>query len=308
MSDVVFLSIPDKYQGHLPCQTNAQLFQSPALDIDVEDDAWVMASKDEQQAMLDLKNETEAVAVAACQGCPLLAQCSEWAMAMGQNVFGVAGGLTQSQRPDFQAINYSVDYTERGPLGQVRDDLIIKWAGQGLSNKQIAERLRCNVRTVERRRAGIAAGTVVAFTPDEEETTETRSRFAGTARRRDLSLAAAAKVPLLVDRVTEETAALYDALADGAFHSRDDVIASALHLVERSQALRTAPDSRTYADEAARVSVGARKFLLNRIDIAIRRGRMISTANADGQVSIRLEEETAGLWRSHRSRSLASAS
>lgn len=293
--------IPDGLINQVPCQTQAALYEDPALDIDMDDDSWVLASREEQFARLAAKQAAEANAVAACGGCPLIAECRNWATSMGQDVFGVVGGMTQEERPNHKTVAYITDYTERGPLGQVRDDLIERWVKAGIPNKQIAERLGCNVRTVERRRAGLAAGSVVVFNPEAPAPVKEEAIAAPVDADKVPVLAAnpatAAKVSLLTQRVSPETAAVYDALSDGRFHDRSEIIAATLDLVDRATALKTAPKGRTYADEEAQAAVGARKFLLNRIDIAIRRGRIHSVVSDTGRTLICLEADTAATWK-----------
>lgn len=298
--------IPDDLVSQVPCQTQSTLYTDHALDIDIDDDEWVRLSRDEQYARLAAKQAAEARAVAACGTCPLLDKCREWAMDMGENVFGVVGGLTHEERSSEPAQEIIFDPTARGPLGQVRDDLIERWVAAGLSNKAIAERLGCNVRTVERRRAGLASGTIRRFDA------AAKTRAAETA---DLSAMAstitnaaipvdtretAASNDLLPARISAETAAIYDALMDGGLRDRSDIVAAAIPYVDRMTALSTAPGDRTYEDDEARVAVGARKFLMNRVDIAVRRGRIQSLKTESGKVLICLEPNTAAAWREYR--------
>lgn len=299
--------IPDDLVNQVPCQTQTDLYTDHALDIDIDDDEWVRLSRDEQYARLTAKQAAEARAVAACGTCPLLDQCRTWALEMGENVFGVAGGLTHEERSGNPAQEIIFDPTARGPLGQVRDDLIERWVAAGLSNKAIAERLGCNVRTVERRKAGLANGNIRRF-----DAGTSASRAAETA---DLTAMASsttngavavdnretvAASDLLPARISEETAAIYDALIDGGLRDRSDIVTAAVPYVDRKVALATAPSDRAYEDEAARVTVGARKFLMNRVDIAVRRGRIQSLKTESGKVLICLEPNTAAAWRQYR--------
>jgi hypothetical protein len=316
MHDETTFTVPDDLATVVPCQSEGALFTSPILDIDMDDDAWVGLSREDQFARLAAKEALEAKLVAACNGCPLLAECSNWAMSMGQEVFGVVGGLTPDDRPDHKNVPYITDYTERGPLGQVRDDLIDRWAKAGIPNKVIAERLGCNVRTVERRRAGLATGKTVVYTPDANDITQAphaaEPAQSAPVDTKNLKILAAnpdtaAKIPLLVQRLTDETAAIYDALMDGGFQDRSDIINVALPFVDRDQALSTAPKGRAYADDDAKVAVGARKFLMNRIDIGVRRGRIQMVVSDNGRVLICLEEDTANTWRAYRSQETVAA-
>lgn len=299
--------IPDDMVNQVPCQTKSSLYTDHALDIDIDDDEWVRLSRDEQYARLAAKQAAEARAVAACATCPLLDKCRDWALEMGENVFGVVGGLTHEERSGAPVQEIVFDPTARGPLGQVRDDLIERWVAAGLSNKAIAERLGCNVRTVERRRAGLANGTIRRF-----DAGSTKSRAAETA---DLTAMAstvtsasvvvdnretAASNDLLPARISEETAAIYDALMDGGLRDRSEIVTAAIPYVDRVVALSTAPGDRTYENEDAQVSVGARKFLMNRVDIAVRRGRIQTLKTESGKVLICLEPNTAAAWRQYR--------
>ena len=47
-------------------------------------------------------------------------------------------------------------------------------------------------------------------------------------------------------------------------------------------------------------AVIARKFLMNRIDIAVRRGRLISMTTDSGKTLICMEESAAKTWRQHK--------
>lgn len=296
-STATHFTIPEDLINVVPCQTKAALFSDPALDIDMDDDDWVLLTRDEQFARLAAKQVAEARALAACAACPALERCREWALAAGQDVFGVVGGLTQAERPNAQPAPAVTDYTERGPLGQVRDDLIERWAAIGISNKQIAERLSCNVRTVERRRAGITSGAIIIYNPEDPTRTPYRAPAVSTATATLAAVpATAAKIPLLAQRVTAETAAMYDALADGAFHDRQTVIAAAINAVDRTQALNTAPKNRRYASDDVQAAVGARKFLMNRLDIAVRRGRIQTITSDGGKTLLCLEAETVETW------------
>lgn len=296
--------IPDDMVSIVPCQVNPALYENPNLDIDMDEDSWVLAPEAEKITRVNLKKAAENAAVAACNGCPLIAECKTWALEMGQDVFGVVGGLTEAERPDHNTVPYFTDYTERGPLGQVRDDLIEQWAKAGIPNKQIAERLGCNVRTVERRRAGMAAGKIIPFNPNQPVEARPATPPAAPVDTTRLNVSTSnpetvAKIPLIVQRVSDETAAVYDILADGNFHDRSEVIEKVSATVDREIALKTAPKGRVYASEEAQAAIGARKLLMNRIDIAARRGR-IQSVNDKNRVLIRLEEETASTWRKHR--------
>lgn len=295
--------IPDGLTAQIPCQTQAHLFWDKALDIDIEDDEWVRLQSSEQYARLQAKQAAEAKAVAACGTCPLLDACRTWASEAKDTVYGVVGGLTQEERTGSNTVREIVtDPTLRGPLGQVRDDLIERWTKAGLSNKAIAERLGCNVRTVERRKAGMLNGKTRKFatTGQHNQVAELSAlTIAVTGSASAAPAKDAAANALQPQRVSEETAAIFDALIDGGLRDRSDILDQVVPLVDRDTALKTAPAGREYADEDTQFQVGARKFLMNRVDIAIRRGR-IQAITTDSRVLICLEPSTAAAWRDYR--------
>jgi hypothetical protein len=295
-------TIPDGMGNQIPCQINPDLYSDPALDIDIDDDDWVRLSRDEQVARLEAKNIVEQAAVDSCMDCPLMLQCREWGQRMGANVFGVVGGLTMEERSETTVAVSLLDPTERGPQGQVRDDLIERWVAAGISNRVIAERLGCNVRTVERRRAGLASGKTIRYgtAPQVELPTVSPAVLAASAASAaPVQAKDAAQATLQPQRVSPETAAVFDALMDGALRDRAEIVNLAIAHVDRSIALKTAPNGRAYADNDAKIAVGARKFIMNRIDIAVRRGR-IQLVTTDNKVLICLSPETAAAWSAHR--------
>ncbi len=294
-----FFAIPEDMLGKTPCQVSPIIYEDPALDISLDDSEWLALESSEQKARLEAKQDAEAIALAACNTCPLLEQCKEWAMSMKENVFGVVGGTTIEQRSNNVVIREIVNAQERGPRGKVRDDLIVQWAAAGTSNKVIASRLGCNVRTVERRRAKLAE---IASSPATEEA------YVPVLNNIDLSSGISlddreetiAVKELAPNRVTAETALIFDALADGALRDREQIINSLVPNVPEEIALATAPMGRSYDTYELQIKVGARKFLMNRIDIAVRRGRLISMTTETGKTLLCMEESTAKTWREYR--------
>lgn len=304
--DATLFTIPEHLLSSTPCQVTPDLYTTPALDIDIDDDEWVRLSRDEQYGQLAAKQAAEAAAVAACGTCPLLDACRTWATEMGDRVFGVAGGLTHEERSGSSSRVVIADPTVRGPLGQVRDDLIERWTAAGLSNKQIAERLGCNVRTVERRKAGMAAGTARRFGVAADLAPAAPPVLADLATQTQglapvVEAKDAAAGTLIPQRVSAETAVIFDALLDGALRDRSEIVDLAVDSVDEAVALATAPNDRVYPDRATQVRIGARKFLMNRVDIAIRRGRIQLVKTDAGKSLICLEPGTAATWREYRS-------
>lgn len=315
-----FFNIPEDLIGKTPCQASPILYEDPALEIDLDDAEWLTLSGQEQHAKLEAKRRAEENAIAACNTCPLLEACREWAMEVGDGVFGVVGGTTLEQRIGIASTKIPVDTRLRGPLGQVRDDLIEEWTNQGISNRVIAQRLGCNIRTVERRKAKLAAGTAKRFDGSsaslenhlaDNSILPVGVSFSGTAIRDMVSSEAqlsnvdnrldVASNNLIPSRVSAETAIIFDLLIDGGLRDRNSVIDAVIPTIDRQVALDSAPDGRLYEDDAAKIAVGARKFIMNRIDIAVRRGRIVSMKTESGKILICLEKKVASIWRAYRS-------
>lgn len=91
-----------------------------------------------------------------------------------------------------------------------------------------------------------------------------------------------ARGAIRLDRVSEETLAMMKFLADGdsVIRDRDDVIAAGTPYVDDATADHWGRHSG--GDSAAKRVAGRRKFLLNRLDIAIRRGRINATKTDNG--------------------------
>lgn len=271
------LAIPTGIQERVPCVTVPRLFTDPAIDIDVDDEEWVRLTCKQQAARLAEKHAAEAAAKAACQVCPVLHHCREWAASLGESVFGVVGGQTQEERTGVQI--QVLDYTAL-PSRDQRFTLATRWTRSGLSISEIASRLNCDTRTVERYRARAR----------DHSTSAVLGQVKAPVR--------AAQGTLDTSRVTPETAALYTALVHGAQRDRSAVVDGILDVVPVDVALARAPRDREYPNENMQRLVGARKFLLNRVDIAVRSGRIIQT-RTNGRVLISLEEQTAQVWREH---------
>lgn len=322
-----FFAIPEELIGKTPCQASPILYEDPALEIDLDDAEWLTLSSAEQHARLEAKRNAEENAIAACNTCPLLDACREWAMKVGDGVFGVVGGTTLEERIGIVTSKVPIDTRLRGPLGQVRDDLIEEWTKQGVSNRIIAQRLGCNIRTVERRKAKLAAGTAKRFDGSHLAAEEGKAsaavlaslplgvNFEGSPS--SISELAAseqlitnldtrldiASNDLIPSRVSPETALIFDMLIDGGLRDRNSVIEALIPSIDRAVALESAPEGRVYADDDAKAAVGARKFIMNRIDIAVRRGRIVSMKTESGKILICMEKNVSDIWRAYRAES-----
>lgn len=208
--------VPADFDGVLPCVREAALFASPALDADPYDEDFRTLTSAEQQSALAAKQVTERACVAACNTCPLVSQCRDWAMSV--NVHGVAGGTTQAER--------------RAANG---------WTGPEL-------------------------------VPGEPSPREARGTETAHAARSNINLA----------RVSDETLAMLRFLASdaGIIRPRDEVVAAGAPYVDDDTADRWGRHSA--GDDNQKRESGRRKFLLNRLDIAIRRGRIKSTKTNAG--------------------------
>jgi hypothetical protein len=319
-----YFDIPESMIGKTPCQISPIIYEDPALEIDLDDAEWLSLESIDQHARLESKRTAEAVAIAACNTCPLIEACKEWAMKTGDGVFGVVGGTTLEERIGAPITRVPIDTRLRGPLGQVRDDLIEEWTNQGVSNRVIAQRLGCNIRTVERRKAKLLAGTAKRFDGSEiigeaskvnkpslpigvksegspvaiSQLIPSENSLANIENRVD-----AANNDIIPARVSPETALIFDMLMDGGLRDRNTIIDALIPSIDDELALSSAPDGRVYADEESKIQVGARKFIMNRIDIAVRRGRILSMKTESGKILICLEKSVSRVWRAYRTSS-----
>ena len=292
--------IPEEYVLQTPCLINPSIFTDPALDVDIDDESWTTLSRAEQDERLEAKEAAENRARAACKLCPrqVFESCEKTDQESEIKAFGVLAGKTYEERMN-PGLVLTEDHLIRDGRGQVSDDTIVYWRANGLSNHIIAKRLGVTSRTVERRFAAIAANPTMitkysgVSKSSPKNTDKTEVSKVKVARR-------AAANPLQPGRVTRESAALYDLLLGGEFRDRSEVIDALIDNVERDDAYSRAPKDREYADEEARIRIGARKFLMNRIDIAVRAGRILEAKNASGKKIIALEPSTIQVWSNWR--------
>lgn len=290
--------VPEEYVQSTPCLINPAIFTDKAFDVDIHDESWSDFTLIEQSRLLKEKSAAEVRAKVACQSCPVLQLCDEADRKMTVKAFGIIACRTYEERTNSEVpVEESIP---RGPMGQVRDDLIERWTELGLSNAVIAQRLKCHPRTVERRKAGLASGSIVRY----NGSAVSNSDISQTDLLANLSTLGSPKTPkriadnpLQPSRVTPETAFIYNTLIDGAFHDRSAVLDSALSYVDRRVAYNRAPKDRSYPSDEARVKIGARKFLMNRVDIAVRSGRISEVTTKSGVKLISLEANTLKVWK-----------
>lgn len=267
------LDVPDALVGKIPCQDpeTSGLFLTLDLDLDLDDPDYLALTQAEQQARHAAKEVAEQAAVAACQACPMLAQCRDWAMTA--QVHGVAGGLTDTQRRKGYGIPAAS--LERGQRNAVPREWVHAWTQEGHTAESIADRLNCSVRTVERVRRGAGSAEALQRHSLARHTPVAPDLKVLTARGRKPE-PAPAKAALDFSALTPESLAMYEFLAsqDEPVDRRDVVQHVARFVAPETarkwgQALPCAEDKRE--------TQGALKFARNRIDIAYRHGRVVRT-------------------------------
>ncbi len=208
---------------------------------------------------------------------------------------------------------------DRGTRGQVNDEAVGRLTRAGWDSPQIAEELGCSVRTVARARARLrkleqatshevlvsaeeqviaAAEEQVAAVVADEITTAVEDLIADVAHQGDTianQIGQATRVaddtpvatvsplhattPLAARRLSPAMAAVYDALADGHWHHRSDLLDLATPLVDADHALawfnrKNPEDTRTSRQE--RIRRGAREVVANALTASARnRGRTV---------------------------------
>lgn len=277
---------------------NTAVFNHPHLDISHDGKEPTALPPAELKARINRRTVAEQHAVRICLTCPILQTCREWAL--NNDVFGVAGGLTQHQRTEISKQITSTNLRTQNPKN------IQKFSTTGLTNKDIAQKLGCSERTAARHRHRIKNAQ-----PENERTPilwEEASKvlmrldtpnMEKQALRTALQDRYQATGPLQAVRVTPETAALLNFLLDGKTHDREEIIKIISNHVSHElahQSLRntkdiTAPTTNEYTQARRRVA-------LNRIHILVRRGRIHQTRNGS-TTSYVIDQNTALQWTEH---------
>lgn len=308
--DSLLFTIPEELDQKVPCQQNPELYDDPALDIDLDEAEWVALSGENQRIRLRAKANAEQRAIAACNTCPLLEQCRNWALNSGVEVYGVVGGTTPEERKRTSSRRVIDDPGSARRSKSERDEIIAELMDAAVPNKTIAERLGCSVRTIERRKAAIRsmrANRPVASAQEENTSVAVMISASTDVEVVDRDSGDGAVNDLIPSRVTPETAALFDALADGSVRDRSSLVESLLGVVSQEQALNTVPKDREYDTHEAKIAAGARKFLMNRLDISMRRGRVRFMRTSSGDILVGLDEQTAQIWNAFRQEAASSA-
>lgn len=305
-NDSGLFRIPEDFTQKVPCQQSPQLFDDVALEIDLEENEWLALKGTEQNAYIQAKREAEERAIVACNRCPLLEACKDWALSTEVEIFGVVGGTTPEQRsPQLKTSHIAADPTTSKQSKSDRDAIIHEMLAAGVSNKDIAKQVRCSIRTVERRKAALRNPAIPvhdqATTPSVNNA-DAILRSGKVTRLQRSATTEEASNTLTPSRVTPETAAIFDELVDGSVRSREALLELAPALVSKEQALSTLAEDRVYETEEEAYSAGARKFLMNRIDIAARRGRLILMQTETKDILVSMDPETASVWSSYRAK------
>lgn len=267
------LDIPVSLVGKVPCQDpeTRGLFHTLDLDIDLDDPDYIALSPEGKQARHAAKQVAEVAAVEACQMCPMMTACREWALEA--TVHGVAGGLTEAQRArrEFGAVATlpTDEDLARGARNTIPDEWVHSWTDEGASAGMIATRLDCSVRTVERARQRRTAPTAHSLARHTPVNPQIRVRLARGTKPEP----AGAKTALDFTTLTPESLALYEFLAAHPEPvNRKQVIAHVAGFVPDDVARKWGENLPCGADKKAQQ--GALKFARNRIDIAYRHGRI----------------------------------
>ena len=255
-----------------PCMTHSTVFTDMALDADPK--IWTTLDPDEQFELAESKREAQDRAVALCAGCPILSECRSWAE--NNDVFGVAGGLRQSERPR-HAPDIIDRYISTGCYPHA-DILVQTWVAKGKELDWIASRLEIPISEAEKLREGKLK----------------IKREAARARSNKVNPVLLQAVELLADRPM----------------GREDLIRTLLPHVPLEMALRNIPARKTdnpspRSPEQER-EAGAKRWLRNLLRNAIRDGRMTGEG-AGPQTRISLAPKGTALLEESSSASLNAA-
>jgi transposase len=289
------LQVPTELVGKVPCQDpqTRGLFLTRDLDIDTDDTDYLVLSAAEQQQRHEAKAAAEIAAVEACQMCPIMAACREWALQA--HVHGVAGGLTETQRYRVRAgiATGGIDDISRGARNAVPDVLVRAWTEEGTSTEEIAGRLNCSIRTVERARRRTAPNRTA------------RRSASATPLHTRAAKPAAAKNALDFSSLTPESLAMYEFLAEQDQPvSRRDVVRHVAGYVAADTALKWGEN--LPCAEENKQEQGAMKFVRNRIDIAYRHGRVLRMGKGK-ETTLSLPASVRGAFAEWRARNAQAA-
>lgn len=280
----------DMWMNEAACRRYSKLFSSPALDYDPSDEDYAHLSAQEHARAADRKAKAEQAAASICFGCPVLAKCEAWVRRMtreGRPVAGVVAGYTEAQRAAWttsrRVVQVTVTPRDRGPRGKVNDAAVMRLTKLGYSAEQIARELGCTARTVVRARARLrarAAGCAATSTHTTTVTLPARQTCGGMRKRPSVAMQA-----------------IYRVLADGHWHSIEDLAAVGMRHITPDEGHRVVGDHTLDQDlgwsedprsgeggggSCTRIAKGARGKVLNMISAAARNAGYIQRGGPDG--------------------------
>jgi AraC-like DNA-binding protein len=261
----------------VPCITNPQVFFHNDLEVDTQSPEWRTSTLNQKAARITAQEAAEREAVNLCIVCPLFTECNQWAQGTHSSIFGVVGGLVPEERRTPNTAIYVLD-NERDHRGRVRVDVVHRLLRLGKTHQQIADDLNCSSRTIAR------------ISQQQPQKSNLEEIAAPSPVQREHK-----KATKTIDTsaLTHETQRIYEYLTHGQWNAREELLTELLNIVPQEAAHKFAPPNRFYSSETDRYKAGARRFLLNRLDIAQRRGRIIKHTTEDGEVMIRVSEAVA---------------
>lgn len=310
------------------CLGQAALFQASILDYSPTSDDYADLTEAEHAALAAQKAATEEKAIDVCYGCPFMMQCESWSVE--NSVSGVAGGRTEAERIEMRAergldqqpaqAEPSVCAADRGKRGKIDDATVARLTGAQWSSQRIADEMGCSVRTITRSRdrlakaaaeqaaeqARVAAEQAAATALDDtlirdeiadQVTQQSAARgaqyVAYTSGRPVTNLTCAttgAARPPRAGRLSPSMKAIYDALSDGQWHHRRDLINTGALFVTDEEALawwdkNIAPKAKTAVADiprAKRIADGARDKVANALSASARNGKHTTRGGPTG--------------------------
>jgi hypothetical protein len=257
------------------CHTNPAPFADRALDFDptypyIDEGTSERKMTDGEIAdAVAAKSAAEKVALSVCAGCSALNACRD--AVINQDVFGVAGGMTESQRAEARAARkvtlpkpVTLHHAYRNARGDVDTDTVLARLDKGVPASQVAAMMNCSVRTVSRKRknaerrekaitlaldtpaidvadipVGTSTGTIV-FIADTTNAVlpQPSPRTIVTADENTIDSLIQGRPVRNPANVTGPLAAVLDLLLDGQVHSRRDCVAAGSTAVPERIALR----------------------------------------------------------------------
>jgi Transcription factor WhiB len=220
-----------------------------------------------------------------CASCPVVAQCREFALRA--KVFGVAGGLTESEREaqrvqdKDQYLDSTEEYvTGRGARGQVDGPLVVRLLDLGWGLDEVANYLDCSVRSVSR------AKTREIKARADREAAKAKSPRTGTVPSSPAG-ASNQKNPQRVQPLSPGMRAITQALSDGNWWDRDTLVQIGV-----DAELSDGADTSCGYYKHGKTVEAARERVTNALSAAARKSRL-DQAGRGGSAMFRAASENA---------------